>query len=67
MRHDWIFDVLTDLRSYAEQNNLQALAVQVEATILLARAEIAMEQGHTSSAAPDDDTPTKPRAGRRAH
>ena len=30
MRHDWIFDVLTDLRSYAEKNNLPAIAQQAD-------------------------------------
>ena len=34
MRHDWIFDVLTDLRSYAVQNGLRDLADQVEITNL---------------------------------
>lgn len=41
MRHDWIFDVLTDLRSYAQKNGLPALAAQVEETLRVARAEVA--------------------------
>lgn len=41
MRHDWIFDVLNDLRSYALQNDLPALAEQAERTLRIARAEIA--------------------------
>jgi hypothetical protein len=40
MRHDWIFDVLADLRAYAEQNNLPALAAQVTATLQVAELEI---------------------------
>ncbi|MDP4034092.1 MAG: hypothetical protein Q8P60_14800 [Pseudorhodobacter sp.] len=41
MRHDWVFDVLKDLRSYALKNGLPLLAVQVEDTLRVARAEIA--------------------------
>jgi hypothetical protein len=41
MRHDWIFDVLSDLRSYALKNGMPGLAAQVEATLQVARAEIA--------------------------
>ena len=40
MRHDWIFDVLSDLRSYAQANGLPALASKAEETLLVARAEI---------------------------
>ncbi|MDT8853975.1 hypothetical protein RNZ50_02805 [Paracoccaceae bacterium Fryx2] len=41
MRHDWVFDVLTDLRAYAHKNGLPALAAQVEVALQVARAEIA--------------------------
>ena len=41
MRHDWIFDVLTDLRSYALQNDLRDLAEQVEITLRTARRDVA--------------------------
>ncbi len=40
MAHDWIFDVLNDMRSYASKNGLPALAVQLEETLRVARAEI---------------------------
>jgi hypothetical protein len=40
MRHDWIFDVLTDLRSYAEKNNLPAIAQQAEIALEVARKEL---------------------------
>lgn len=40
MRHDWIFDVLADLRAYAEQNDLPALATYVAATLRVAELEI---------------------------
>ena len=41
MRHDWIFDVLTDLRSYAVQNGLRDLAEQVDITLSTARRDVA--------------------------
>ena len=40
MRHDWIFDVLNDLRLYALANDLPALAAQAEKALAVARAEI---------------------------
>jgi predicted transcriptional regulator len=39
MRHEWIFDVLSDLKTYATNNDLPALAVKVEEAITIARAE----------------------------
>ncbi len=41
MRHDWIFDVLTDLRLYAEKNNLPETAEGAEVLLRLVRAEVA--------------------------
>ncbi|MGQ0563438.1 MAG: hypothetical protein ACT4OK_00005 [Gemmobacter sp.] len=41
MRHDWIFDVLTDLRSYAQKNNLPETAEGAEVLLRLVRAEVA--------------------------
>jgi hypothetical protein len=41
MRHDWIFDVLIDLRLYAQSNGLPALALKAEEALRIARAEIA--------------------------
>lgn len=45
MGNDWILDVLADLKTYAQQNGLSALAVQLEETVQLARAEITSELG----------------------
>ncbi|MBL4916214.1 hypothetical protein [Szabonella alba] len=59
MRHDWIFDVLTDLQSYALRHDLPALAAQADLALRVARAEIAAASGaedgcHESNAdAPD--------------
>ena len=41
MRHDWIFDVLADLRSYAQKNNLPETAEGAEGLLRLVRAEVA--------------------------
>ncbi|MDE3029942.1 MAG: hypothetical protein KGH84_16250 [Paracoccaceae bacterium] len=41
MRHDWIFDVLADLRVYAMQHGLMALAAKTEEVQRVARAEVA--------------------------
>lgn len=39
--HDWILDVLTDLKQFARANGMPALAEQLDDTRLLASAEIA--------------------------
>jgi hypothetical protein len=40
MRSDWILDVLADLKTFAEANNLPALAEQLDDTALVALTEI---------------------------
>lgn len=40
MGHDWIIDVLTDLKTFALANDLDALAAKLDDTQLVARAEI---------------------------
>lgn len=41
MGHDWIFDVLRDLISYAQANGLPAVAAKAEETLKVAEAEVA--------------------------
>lgn len=41
MKHDWILDVLTDLRTFAHANGMNTLVEQLDDTRLLATAEIA--------------------------
>ncbi len=41
METEWILDVLADLRTFAHQNGLPALAEQIDETCLLAAVEIA--------------------------
>jgi hypothetical protein len=41
MGHDWIIDVLADLRSFARQNDMPLLGEQLEEAALVASVEIA--------------------------
>ncbi len=59
MGHDWIFDVLKDLKSYAEANGLPALAAKADEALIIARAEIAAN-GPLA-------TPESPPPSRRKH
>lgn len=43
MTHNWIIDVLLDLRTFAEQNGLEALALQIDNAQLMAALEIAVK------------------------
>lgn len=62
MRHDWVFDVLSDLLTYATQNGLPRLAAKVSETIDEARREIgAPDNG------PDEPPPAPPTVGRKMH
>ena len=45
MPHDWIIEVLDDLRAYAKENRLDALAREIEETRLVAQTEIASKPG----------------------
>jgi hypothetical protein len=40
MGHDWIIDVLTDLKTFAVANDLDALAAKLDDTQLVAKAEL---------------------------
>ncbi|MBN8630548.1 MAG: hypothetical protein J0L76_06800 [Rhodobacterales bacterium] len=60
MRHDWVFDVLSDLLAYATKNGLPRLASKVSETIDEARSELA-----ASGEGPEP--PLSPPKGRRMH
>lgn len=45
MQYEWILDVLTDLKAFAQANGLSSLAEQLDDTSLLAAAEIAQIAG----------------------
>ena len=50
MQHEWILDVIADLRAFARQNDLPDLASHMDTAWLLASAEIASLAGD-----PDDE------------
>ena len=55
MRHDWVFDVLKDLLTYAQRNDLPALAARVQDALAVAGAEL-MEQHRITAVAVLDST-----------
>lgn len=59
METDWILDVLADLRTFAHQNGLPALAEQIDQTSLLAAIEIAS----TAEGLPDHERGPAGKAG----
>lgn len=65
MRHDWIFDVLRDLRAYAQSNGLPAVAQKADEALHVARAEIAASPLGETGAEPDDEDENALRS--RAH
>ncbi|AGY32443.1 hypothetical protein GQF56_02405 [Rhodobacter sphaeroides] len=56
MTHDWILDVLSDLRAYAERNALSELAAGLDETLRLARAEL----GAAPPVPEQDEPPPRP-------
>ena len=56
MRHDWIFDVLTDLRLYAQRNGLPETAEGAEVLLRLVRAEVAARPADDDGAAGEGAT-----------
>lgn len=64
MRHDWIYDVLRDLRDYAQRNGLSALAEQADIALRVAQSEIAASE-LTAGGEPGDSPDTPPRPLRR--
>lgn len=45
MAHDWILDVIADLKAYANKNRLSALADELDEAMLIAATEIASAEG----------------------
>lgn len=50
MGHDWVFEVLRDLATYARRNGMPGLAEKAEETAAQARAEIAARAGPPAAA-----------------
>lgn len=63
MKHDWILDVLTDLRSFAKDNDLLTLDAQLEDTQLVAAIEIATLAERAPFESTTEDAPDRPSFG----
>ena len=55
MGHDWLFEVLADMKSYAERHGMSDLAAKIDETAEVARRDVAR-----AGEDPDDDLPKKP-------
>ncbi len=64
MRHDWIFEVLRDLKAYAQANGLPALAQKADEAMRVAQAELAIA---TLAEIPPDAEAGVPPVPRRPH
>jgi hypothetical protein len=53
MRHEWIFDVLNDLQTYAEKNGLTQIATETGRLLITARAELTAVTRAEQVAVPD--------------
>ncbi|MES2843449.1 MAG: hypothetical protein V4804_07745 [Pseudomonadota bacterium] len=53
MSHEWIFDVLTDLRAYAKKNDLPRTAEMAAEMIHVARSEIPVVRQIGGKGVPD--------------
>lgn len=60
MRHDWIIDVLHDLRAYALKNRLPVLAERTEDLLAVAVAEIAARRANDDEAGGGQNGPGGP-------
>ncbi len=54
MDHRWIIDVLADLRTFAQGNDLPQLAGELEGTMVVAAVEITRETGAPQAAVSGD-------------
>lgn len=52
MAHDWILEVLEDMKSYADRHGMAALSAKVDETLAIARAEIAAAADDGGNATP---------------
>ncbi len=57
MGHDWVFDVLKDLRTYALANDLTALAQKIEEALRMAELEIGQPEGREQPKRPPKGLP----------
>ncbi len=60
MGHDWIIDVLADVRSFARQNDMPLLSAQLDDAILAASVEVVKKNGSLTHWHDPAATPTEP-------
>ena len=53
MGHDWVFDVLRDLKDYAVANGLNGLAIKVDEALVIAGDEIGVMQACVAGDPPE--------------
>ena len=61
MGHDWIIDVLADMRSFAKQNEMPLLCAQLDDVIEVAAAEVADRRAGSVNRQVEELYPTAPR------
>lgn len=61
MQNDWILDVLSDLRSFAQENGLPRLAQHLDETTLLAATEMSNARPNGARACAVDPIPQSAR------
>lgn len=59
MGNDWIIDVLADLKTFAQKNDLALLAVQLDETAIVAKAEISQMSERAPMAVRGEATETR--------
>jgi len=52
MKHEWVLDVLADIKRYSERNGLGELEAQLEETIAVARRDTGAGPGSVRGGAP---------------
>lgn len=48
MKQDWVLDVLSDLKAFAQQNGMFTLAEHLDDTLIVAAAELAADGDRTT-------------------
>ncbi len=63
MGHDWMFEVLADMRAYAERHGMRDLALKIDETAEVARREVSAAGG-AGDAGGDPEAPQAPHSKR---
>ena len=58
MGQDWIIDVLADIRSFSEQNEMPLLCAQLDEAMIVAAVEVAARRRYSASWSAQDSIPS---------